>query len=67
MYRNALCNKKWQKLIDANMELILAVIYTTELVVEIRLEKKIQTHAGFEPMTSVIPVQCSKLISLQQI
>ena len=67
MYRNALCNKKWQKLIDANMELILAVIYTTELVVEIRLEKKIQTYAEFEPMTSVIPVQCSKLISLQQI
>ena len=31
---------------------------TTELVVEIRPEK-IQAHTGFEPTTSVIPVQRS--------
>ena len=34
---------------------------TTELVVEIRPQKKkkIQAHAGFEPMTSAISVQLS--------
>ena len=32
---------------------------TTELVVEIRTEKKIQARTGFEPMTSVILVQRS--------
>ena len=30
---------------------------TTELVVEMRPEKKIQARTGFEPMTSAIPVQ----------
>ena len=32
---------------------------TTELVVEMRPEKKIQAHTGFEGMTFAIPVQCS--------
>ena len=39
-----------------NIEAILAAMNTTELVVEIRLEK-IQARTGFEPMTSAIPVQ----------
>ena len=30
----------------------------TELVVEMRPEKKFHAHTGFELMTSVIPVQC---------
>ena len=41
-----------------NIEAILAAMNTTELVVKIRPEK-IQAHMEFEPMTSVIPVQCS--------
>ena len=32
---------------------------TTELVVEMRLEKKIQAHTGFEAMISAILVQRS--------
>ena len=39
-----------------NIEMILPVMNTTELVVEIRPEK-IQVYTGFEPMTSL--VQCS--------
>ena len=41
-----------------NIEVILAVLNTTELEVEIGPEK-IQAHKGFEPMTSTIPVQRS--------
>ena len=43
---------------ELDIEAILAVMNTTELVIEIR-PKKIQAHTGFEPMTSVIPVQHS--------
>ena len=41
-----------------NIGVILAAMNTTELVVKIRPEK-IQAHTEFEPMTSVILVQCS--------
>ena len=41
-----------------NIESILAVMNTTEIVVEIRPEK-IQVRTGFESITSVIPVQRS--------
>ena len=34
---------------------------TTELVVEIRPEKKIQARTGFEPMTSAISVQIEQI------
>ena len=44
---------------ETNIEAILAVMNTTELVVEIRPEKKIQARMGFEPMTSAIPSQRS--------
>ena len=40
------------------MEVILAAMNTTEVVVEIRPEK-IQASMGFEPMASAIPVQRS--------
>ena len=43
----------------SNIESILAVMNTTELVVEIKTEKKIQARTGFEPMTSAILVQRS--------
>ena len=39
---------------ETNIELILAVMNTTELVVEIGPEKKIQIRSGFEPMTFAI-------------
>ena len=38
---------------------ILAAMNTTELVIEIRPEKKFSGRMGFEPMTSVIRVQRS--------
>ena len=44
---------------ETNIEVILAVLNTTELVDEIRPEKKFQTCTGFEPMTSTILVQRS--------
>ena len=40
------------------MRLIIAVIHTSEAVMKFTPEK-IQASTGFEPMTSVIPVQCS--------
>ena len=42
---------------ETYIEAILAVMNITELVVEIRPEKKIQARMGFEPMTSAIPSQ----------
>ena len=44
---------------ETSIEAILAFMNTTELVIEIRPEKKIQARMGFEPMTSVIPSQRS--------
>ena len=44
--------------VGMNIELILAVMNTTELIVEIRPEKS-SGPTGCEPMTSVILVQCS--------
>ena len=43
---------------ETNIEATLAVMNTTELIVEMRPEK-IKACAGFEPKTYVIPVQCS--------
>ena len=43
---------------ETNLESILAVMNTTELVLEIRPEK-IQVSTGFEPITFAIPVQSS--------
>ena len=40
---------------ETNIETILAVMNTTELVVKIR-PAKIQARIGFEPMTSAIPI-----------
>ena len=51
-------NKAWKKF-RPWMKVILAVMCTTWAVVKIRPEKKIQACTEFEPMTSVIPVQCS--------
>ena len=42
-----------------NMKAIFAVIITTWAVVKEQGLEKIQAYAGFEPMTSAIPVQCS--------
>ena len=42
-----------------NMEGIFAVMNTTQAVVKIRPERKIQACTGFESQTSAIPVQCS--------
>ena len=41
---------------ETNIESILVVMNTTEPVVEIRPEKKIQARTGFEPITSAILV-----------
>ena len=43
---------------ETNIEAILAVLNTTELIVEIRPEK-IQARTGLEPITSTILVQRS--------
>ena len=43
---------------NTKIEVILAAMNTTEVVVEIRPEK-IPASMGFEPMTSAIPVQRS--------
>ena len=40
---------------ETNIETILAVMNTIELVVKIR-PAKIQARIGFEPMTSAIPI-----------
>ena len=44
---------------ETNIESILVVMNTTEPVVEIRPEKKIQARTGFEPIISAILVQRS--------
>ena len=44
------------------MQAILTAMNTTELVVEMRPEKKIQARTGFEPMTSAILLQWFRLI-----
>ena len=41
-----------------NMKMILAVMDTVQAVVKIRPEEMFRPVRGFEPMTSVIPVQC---------
>ena len=48
---------------ETNIESILAVMNTTELVVEIWPEKKNQVRTGFEPMTFAITVQRSLVFS----
>ena len=50
-------------IVKTNIESIPAVMDTTELVVEIRPEKKIQVRTGSEPMTSAMPVQRSAVFS----
>ena len=44
---------------ETNIKAILAVMNTTELVVEIRPEKKIRSRTQFEPMPSAILMQRS--------
>ena len=46
------------KILSLNIEAILAVMNTTELVVEMRPDE-IQARTGFKPMTSAIPLQRS--------
>ena len=46
------------KILSLNIEAILAVMNTTELVVEMRPDG-IQARTGFKPMTSAIPLQRS--------
>ena len=46
------------KILSLNIEAILAVMNTTELVVEKRPDE-IQARTGFKPMTSAIPLQRS--------
>ena len=46
------------KMLSSNIEAILAVMNTNELVVEMRPDK-IQARTGFKPMTSAIPLQRS--------
>ena len=46
------------KILSSNIEAILAVMNTNELVVEMRPDK-IQVRTGFKPMTSAIPLQRS--------
>ena len=41
---------------ETNIGTILAIMNTTELVVEIRPEKKIQARIGFKSKTSSIPL-----------
>ena len=48
---------------ETNIESILAVMNTTELVVEIWPEKKNQVRTGIEPMTFAITVQRSLVFS----
>ena len=46
------------KILSSNIEAILAVMNTNELVVEMRPDK-IQARTGFKPMTSAIPLHRS--------
>ena len=52
------CMKLINKILSSNIEAILAVMNTNELVVEMRPDK-IQARTGFKPMTSAIPLQRS--------
>ena len=51
MINNDCENHKCALRLKKRIQAILAVMNTTELVVEIKFEKQIQARTGFEPMT----------------